>query len=186
MPIVARVDEVPALQVRPLADQREAQLWREYVDRYHYLRYTPLPGAQQLDEADETFTVTLSAANDATLADAQATAPIIDDDAAPAMTIADARAAEGDGEIAFLVTPDAASGRAVTVVCVSAVGVRGDAETGIGLELGGGLRFVEPARRPGSRFDLGRSVSVSVEGSLREHPGAAPEHAPELSGTVNW
>ena len=34
------------LQVRPLADQREAQLWREYVDRYHYLRYTPLPGAQ--------------------------------------------------------------------------------------------------------------------------------------------
>ena len=47
LPIVARVDEVPALQVRPLADQREAQLWREYVDRYHYLRYTPLPGAQQ-------------------------------------------------------------------------------------------------------------------------------------------
>ena len=37
---------MPALQVRPLADQREAQLWREYVDRYHYLRYTPLPGAQ--------------------------------------------------------------------------------------------------------------------------------------------
>ena len=33
-------------KVRPLADQREAQLWREYVDRYHYLGYTPLPGAQ--------------------------------------------------------------------------------------------------------------------------------------------
>ena len=46
LPIVARVDELPALQVRPLADQREAQLWREYVDRYHYLGYTPLPGAQ--------------------------------------------------------------------------------------------------------------------------------------------
>ena len=46
LPIVARVDALPALQVRPLADQREAQLWREYVDRYHYLRYTPLPGAQ--------------------------------------------------------------------------------------------------------------------------------------------
>ena len=29
-----------------VADQREAQLWREYVDRYHYLGYTPLPGAQ--------------------------------------------------------------------------------------------------------------------------------------------
>ena len=46
MPIIARVDELPALQLRPLADQREAQLWREYVDRYHYLGYTPLPGAQ--------------------------------------------------------------------------------------------------------------------------------------------
>ena len=46
LPIIARVDELPALQLRPLADQREAQLWREYVDRYHYLGYTPLPGAQ--------------------------------------------------------------------------------------------------------------------------------------------
>ena len=46
LPLVARVDELPALQVRPLADRREAQLWREYVDRYHYLGYTPLPGAQ--------------------------------------------------------------------------------------------------------------------------------------------
>ena len=47
LPIIARVDELPDLQVRPLADRREALLWREYVDRYHYLRYTPLPGAQQ-------------------------------------------------------------------------------------------------------------------------------------------
>ena len=47
LPVVARVDALPALQVRPLADQREAQLWREYVDRYHYLGYTPQPGAQQ-------------------------------------------------------------------------------------------------------------------------------------------
>ena len=46
LPIVVRVDALPDLQVRPLADQREAQLWREYVDRYHYLGYTPLPGAQ--------------------------------------------------------------------------------------------------------------------------------------------
>ena len=46
LPFVARVDALPELQVRPLADQREALLWREYVDRYHYLRYTPLPGAQ--------------------------------------------------------------------------------------------------------------------------------------------
>ena len=48
LPVVARVDALPALQVRPLADQREAQLWREYVDRYHYLGYTPLPSAAAL------------------------------------------------------------------------------------------------------------------------------------------
>ena len=47
LPIVARVDALPGPQVRPLADQREPQLWREYVERYHYLGYTPLPGAQQ-------------------------------------------------------------------------------------------------------------------------------------------
>ena len=36
----------PTCRYDPLADQREAQLWREYVDRYHHLSYTPLPGAQ--------------------------------------------------------------------------------------------------------------------------------------------
>ena len=30
LPIITRVDAMPDLQVRPLADQREAQLWREY------------------------------------------------------------------------------------------------------------------------------------------------------------
>ena len=45
--IVARVNALPALQVRPLADQGEAQLWREYVERYHHRRYTSLPGVQQ-------------------------------------------------------------------------------------------------------------------------------------------
>lgn len=29
-----------------LADRRTSGLWNEYVDRYHYLGYTPLPGAQ--------------------------------------------------------------------------------------------------------------------------------------------
>ena len=31
---------------RPVAKGAEAALWREYVDRYHYLGYTPLAGAQ--------------------------------------------------------------------------------------------------------------------------------------------
>jgi hypothetical protein len=34
------------LRLRPVADQRESYLWNELIDRYHYLRYTPLPGAQ--------------------------------------------------------------------------------------------------------------------------------------------
>ena len=76
-----------------------------------------------LDETDaETFRVVLRNAVHAGLDDSGATGTITDDDAAPAMTIADARAGEGDGEIAFLVTLDAASGRAVSVVCASADG----------------------------------------------------------------
>ncbi len=46
LPIIASVDELPELHVRPVAQGAEAALWREYVDRYHYLRYTPLAGAQ--------------------------------------------------------------------------------------------------------------------------------------------
>ena len=46
LPIIASVHELPDLQLRPPANRAETLLWREYVDRYHYLGYTPLPGAQ--------------------------------------------------------------------------------------------------------------------------------------------
>ena len=73
-----------------------------------------------LDEADETFTVTLSEpSSGVTLGDATATGTITDNDDPPALSIAaPAAVTEGDSgsaDMTFTVTLDAASGRAVTV-----------------------------------------------------------------------
>lgn len=43
--------EVPAgkledLHLEPVTDSKASRLWNEYIDRYHYLGYQPLPGAQ--------------------------------------------------------------------------------------------------------------------------------------------
>ena len=73
-----------------------------------------------LDEDDETFTLLLSDPVHATLDDGSATATIVDDDVAPAMMVADARAVESAGEILFVVRLETASGREVSVVCTSA------------------------------------------------------------------
>ncbi|MCY4670172.1 MAG: hypothetical protein OXC29_19570, partial [Rhodococcus sp.] len=75
-----------------------------------------------LDETGETFTITLSNPSNATLDDAEATGTIADNDAAPALTIADAQAAEGDREITFAVTLGAVSSFAVTVDWTTADG----------------------------------------------------------------
>ena len=75
-----------------------------------------------LDEADETFTVALTNAANATLDDAEATGTIADNDDTPALTIADANAAEGDREITFAVTLGAASSLEVTVDWTTADG----------------------------------------------------------------
>ena len=75
-----------------------------------------------LDEADETFTIALSNPSNATLDEAEATGTITDNDAAPALTIADAQAAEGDREITFAVTLGAVSSFAVTVDWTTADG----------------------------------------------------------------
>ena len=71
-----------------------------------------------LDEHEEAFTVTLSAAVNATLAAGRtATGTIRDDEEAPELTIADAAVSEGaaGGLLRFAVTLDRASGRTVTV-----------------------------------------------------------------------
>jgi hypothetical protein len=38
--------ELGDLQLQPVADRDESHLYNEYIDRYHYLGYQPLPGAQ--------------------------------------------------------------------------------------------------------------------------------------------
>ena len=75
-----------------------------------------------LDETDETFAIALSNPSNATLDDAEATGTITDNDDTPALTIADAEAAEGDGEITFTATLGAVSGLAVTVDWTTADG----------------------------------------------------------------
>ena len=66
------------------------------------------------DEDNETFTVTLSSPEDATIQDGTATGTINDDDTGPELNIADATGSEGDA-ILFTVSMSAASGKTVTV-----------------------------------------------------------------------
>ena len=69
----------------------------------------------EIAEEDETVTLALSGVRGGTLADGVATGTIIDNDGPPAVTVADATAAEGDGRLAFAVTLSPASSREVTV-----------------------------------------------------------------------
>ena len=66
------------------------------------------------DEENETFTVTLSGASNATIANATGTGTITNDDNPPTVSVANANAMEGD-DIDFRVTLSAASGKTVTV-----------------------------------------------------------------------
>lgn len=70
------------------------------------------------DEADETFTLTLSAPGNATLGKATATGTITNDDALPAITLDDVSLVEGNAgtkDAVFTATLTPASGRPVTV-----------------------------------------------------------------------
>jgi len=44
-PIVTPVNQLPQLHFK-MVTKATSTLWNEYIDRYHYLGYTPLPGAQ--------------------------------------------------------------------------------------------------------------------------------------------
>ena len=70
--------------------------------------------ADIIDEDDETFTLRLSTAVNATLADPTATGTILDDDGPPSASFTDASGTEGDS-VEFAVTLSAASGKEVTV-----------------------------------------------------------------------
>jgi hypothetical protein len=45
-PITAPVGELCNLHLEVVAGKEKSALFREYIHRYHYLGYTPLPGAQ--------------------------------------------------------------------------------------------------------------------------------------------
>lgn len=45
-PIEAPVNGLGALELRCVRTAADSSLWNELIERYHYLRYTPLPGAQ--------------------------------------------------------------------------------------------------------------------------------------------
>lgn len=81
-----------------------------------------------LDEADETFTVTLSGPTNATLLDASGTGTITDDDASPSLAISDVTITEGNGgttAAVLTVTLSAASGRAVGASYATVAGSAG-------------------------------------------------------------
>jgi Druantia protein DruA len=44
--ITQPVHQLPALQFHQVIERRHSRLWNEYIQRYHYLGYTPLSGAQ--------------------------------------------------------------------------------------------------------------------------------------------
>jgi hypothetical protein len=44
--IIQPVHELAELTFHPVVKSRHSRLWNEYIQRYHYLGYTPLPGAQ--------------------------------------------------------------------------------------------------------------------------------------------
>ena len=78
-----------------------------------------------LDEPNETFTVTLSGAVNATIADGTAIATIVDDDPTPTLSINDVTLLEGNGgttNFVFTVSLSAASGQAITVNATTVAG----------------------------------------------------------------
>ncbi len=45
-PVTAAAGELEDLDLHIVTDRKSSHLWNEYIDRYHYLGFTPLPGAQ--------------------------------------------------------------------------------------------------------------------------------------------
>jgi len=45
-PLHLAVHDLPRLQLRQVGDRADSRLWNEYIQRYHYLGFKTLPGAQ--------------------------------------------------------------------------------------------------------------------------------------------
>ena len=46
VPLDGSVGRLSGLRLSPVTDKKTSRLWNGLIDRYHYLGYTPLPGAQ--------------------------------------------------------------------------------------------------------------------------------------------
>ena len=55
VPLAGSVGGLSGLRLSPVTDKPASRLWNGLIDRYHYLGYTPLPGAQlrYLIESDQ-------------------------------------------------------------------------------------------------------------------------------------
>jgi len=116
-----------------------------------------------VDEADETFTVDLSGAVNASVADAQGQVTITDDDAPPSITVNDASLAEGDAGVTtapFTVTLSTASARTVTVAYATAAGT---ATAGSDYTTTSGTLTFSPG-------ETSKEVGVAVVGDVTDEP----------------
>jgi hypothetical protein len=139
---------------------------------------TVVVAADTLDEADDdTFSVNLSGAVNAAVVDANGTGTIVDDDAAPTLTVANVSATEGNGStrrLTFTLTLSKASGQSVSVRYATADGtaVAGSdysAESGTVIFAAGTVsRTVvidilgDNIREPNETFVLNLSLPVNV------------------------
>lgn len=90
--------------------------------------------ADSVDEADEVFTLTLSAPVDAVLGVASVNGTITDDDATPTLSIGDLSKVEGTGGSSIAAVPvtlSAVSGRLVTVSASTGAGIAPQASAGV-------------------------------------------------------
>ena len=129
-----------------------------------------------LDEADETFTVTLSTPDFATFTDSSAVVTIADDDALPSLGVDDVTLSEGDSGPAiatFTVSLSPVSGRPVTVHHATANGTAGAPADFVGGN--GDLTFL-----PG---ETTKTVPVTVNGDLLDEIDET--FALNLSGQTN-
>jgi uncharacterized repeat protein (TIGR01451 family) len=129
-----------------------------------------------LDEPDETYAVDLSGVSGASVLDGHAVGTIADDDAPPALSIADATVTEGNSgahDATFGVSLSAASGKQVQVHWATADGTA--TQPGDYAGTGGDLTFA-----PG---ETSKSVTVHVNGDTAVEPD---EHfALNLSSPLN-
>jgi hypothetical protein len=129
-----------------------------------------------LDEVDETFTVNLSGAVNAIIADATGVATILDDDPPPALTINDVTVTETNGgsiPATFTVTLSAASGKTVTVDYATADGT---ATAGSDYTTTNGTLTFAPGT-------LSRTIAVPVLGDRVDEP--TEFYTVNLSGAIN-